>query len=242
VRAIIKPVTARQQAEELLAQLPALLAEVPELRRRLYLVLDEHYVTRDEMKQVLDEIRELRAQGNRIAEEQRRIAEEQRRIAEEQRRLAEELRALREDTNRRFDEAAERDRDTRDWVGVVVGGFQVRAGRCLEDAVAGALRVALGRKHLDAESVKLRQRVVDTVGRIGPAGRSYEYDILVTNGRACIFEVKSTAKVEEVDRFADICGLVAMELDLVDPEPVIITLAKTPELAERCRERGVVLA
>ena len=36
-------------------------------------------------------------------------------------------------------------KDLKDWVGMVVGGFQRRAGRSLEDAVAGTLRIALGR-------------------------------------------------------------------------------------------------
>jgi len=87
--------------------------------------------------------------------------------------LLQELRAFREDTNRRFKaidqrfEAMDRRfdevdgrfdkvdkrldkmdsdfKDLKDWVGMVVGGFQIRAGRSLEDAVAGTLRIALGR-------------------------------------------------------------------------------------------------
>ena len=66
--------------------------------------------------------------------------------------LLQELRAFREDTNRRFDAIDKRldkmdsdFKDLKDWVGMVVGGFQIRAGRSLEDAVAGTLRIALGR-------------------------------------------------------------------------------------------------
>ena len=35
--------------------------------------------------------------------------------------------------------------DLMDWIGIVAGRFQRRAGRSLEDAVAGTLRIALGR-------------------------------------------------------------------------------------------------
>ena len=56
--------------------------------------------------------------------------------------LLQELRAFREDTNRRF-EAIDKKldkmdsdfKDLKDWVGMVVGGFQRRAGRSLEDAL-----------------------------------------------------------------------------------------------------------
>jgi len=77
--------------------------------------------------------------------------------------LLQELRAFREDTNRRF-EAIDKKldkmdsdfKDLKDWVGMVVGGFQIRAGRSLEDAVAGTLRIALGRD-VKPENITMRK-------------------------------------------------------------------------------------
>ena len=59
--------------------------------------------------------------------------------------ILQELRAFREDTDRKFDEMGGDFKDLKDWVGIVVGGFQRRAGRSIEDAVAGTLRIALDR-------------------------------------------------------------------------------------------------
>ncbi|MBI4575227.1 MAG: hypothetical protein HY722_03080 [Planctomycetes bacterium] len=157
-------------------------------------------------------------------------------------RILGELKASREDSNRRFDEAARRDQDTRDWVGITVGHFQTRAGRSLEDAIAGTLRVALRRPDLEPETLRLRQKLTDTEGRIGPPGRTYEYDIMVADGENLVFEVKSVPDTEDVDRFADKCELVRHALALHRLHAVLVTLAKTPELVERCEQRKVELA
>ena len=77
--------------------------------------------------------------------------------------LLQELRAFREDTNLRFetidkklDKMDSDFKDLKDWVGMVVGGFQRRAGRSLEDAVAGTLRIALGRD-VKPENITMRK-------------------------------------------------------------------------------------
>ncbi len=81
---------------------------------------------------------------------------------------------LREDSNRRFeaidrrfDEVDRRfdkmDRDfvdLKDWVGIVVGHFQTRAGRNLEDAIAGTLRITLGRD-VKPENITMRKKIID---------------------------------------------------------------------------------
>ncbi len=203
-----------EEAQELLEKLPEILRQSPELRHKLYDLLSAEFVPRREMAEILAELKASR----------------------------EEARERFEAMDRRFDEAGRRDQDTRDWVGVVVGGFQTRAGRNLEDAVAGTLRVALRMKDLDPETIKLRQKVEDPEGLIGPPGRSYEYDIFVTNGETCVFEVESVPDTEDVDRFADKCDLVAQTLGLEHVRRVIVTLAKTPNLRRYCEERDILLA
>ncbi|MBI4701345.1 MAG: hypothetical protein HY744_09330 [Deltaproteobacteria bacterium] len=219
------------EARALLEKLPLLLRQRPGLRQQLYDLLSEQYVTRREMAEVLAELKALRLDTNaRFEAIDRRFEAMDRRFE-----------ALQAAMDRRFDQAEQRDRDTRDWVGIVVGGFQRRAGRSLEDAVAGTLRVALQMKDLDPATIKLRQKVQDREGTMGPAGRT-EYDIFVSDGRACIFEVKSVPDDEDVERFADKCELVARELGLRDPRRVLVTLAKTVELARLCERRGIELA
>ena len=137
-------------------------------------------------------------------------------------RLLQELKAFREDTNRRFEAADKRfeaidkrfeevyhrfdkmDRDfkdLKDWVGIV-GGFQRRAGRSLEDAVAGTLRIALG-KEVKPENIMMRKKITDDEGLIGPKGRCYEIDLCVTDTESLIFEIKSYAEEEDIERFND---------------------------------------
>ena len=50
-----------------------------------------------------------------------------------------------EESDHRFVEMERRFDNLEDWVWIVVGGFQRRAGRKLEDAIAGTLRLALKR-------------------------------------------------------------------------------------------------
>ena len=46
--------------------------------------------------------------------------------------------------------------DLMDWIGIVAGRFQIKAGRSLEDAVAGTLRIALGRD-VKPENITMRK-------------------------------------------------------------------------------------
>ena len=147
-------------AEEVIKSLPRLLKEHPELRLRIYDILSEEFVRKGEFYEFM------------------------KKSDERFEKLLQELRAFREDTNRRFEaidqrfEAMDRRfdevdgrfdkvdkrldkmdsdfKDLKDWVGMVVGGFQRRAGRSLEDAVAGTLRIALGRD-VKPENITMRK-------------------------------------------------------------------------------------
>ena len=149
-------------AEEVVKSLPGLLREHPELRTEIYKILSDEFVIRSEFYEYM------------------------KKSDERFERLLQELKAFREDTNRRFEAADKRfeaidkrfeevyhrfdkvDRDfkdLKDWVGIVVGGFQRRAGRSLEDAVAGTLRIALGRE-VKPENIMMRKKITDDEGLI----------------------------------------------------------------------------
>ena len=130
--------------------------------------------------------------------------------------------------------------DKTDKLALAVGGFQRRAGRKLEDVVAGALRFGLKRQDVSADNVRLRQKLADVEGVVGPAGRTYEVDILIDNSSLLVFEVKSAAcKVEEVDRFADKVELARRQ----HPDKVVagalISLEPTDSVKARCTEWGI---
>jgi hypothetical protein len=148
---------------------------------------------------------------------------------------------MRQESNKRSEEAKEERKDLKDWVWKVVGGLQGRAGRNLEDVIAGTLRVALKRRDVKPENLKLRQKIIDNKGFVGPKGREYEIDIWVHNSESMVFEIKSYAEEEDVLRFNDKAGLAIEKLKLSNPSKVFITLQKNREMTNICKELGVEL-
>lgn len=137
-----------------------------------------------------------------------------------------------EDMNRNFD-------DLKSWVGVVVGRFQNRAGRSLEDMAAGTLRLVLKRKDIDPGSIKLRQKIADPEGLIGPKDRSYEADILAEGNSLLVFEVKSYCDLEMAERFADKVMLVRHLNPDKTTDAALIVLEPGAEVLEYCRKYGI---
>jgi hypothetical protein len=132
--------------------------------------------------------------------------------------------------------------DHQSWVGIVVGRFQTRIGKNLEEAVAGTLRVALKVKDIEAENITLRRKLTDKEGLIGPKGRSYEVDICVHNGKALIFEVKSCPDEEDLYRFSDKADLAIKQWKLRKPMKVVVSLEKQPYLEKIAKKLKILLA
>jgi len=145
-----------------------------------------------------------------------------------------------EEVYHRFDKVDRDFKDLKDWVGIVVGGFQRRAGRSLEDAVAGTLRIALGRE-VKPENIMMRKKITDDEGLIGPKGRSYEIDLCVTDTESLIFEIKSYAEEEDIERFNDKAELAIKKLGLKKVEKALITLEKRPSVVELCDRFGILV-
>ncbi|PXF52211.1 MAG: hypothetical protein C4B56_06645 [Candidatus Methanophagaceae archaeon] len=145
-----------------------------------------------------------------------------------------------EEVYHRFDKVDRDFKDLKDWVGIVVGGFQRRAGRSLEDAVAGTLRIALGRE-VKPENIMMRKKITDDEGLIGPKGRSYEIDLCVTDTESLIFEIKSYAEEEDIERFNDKAELAIKKLGLKKVQKALITLEKRPLVMELCDKFGILV-
>ncbi len=147
---------------------------------------------------------------------------------------------IKEDMNKHSEETKKDMKDHKDFMNVVIGGFGTRAGENIEDMVAGTLRFALGRGDIYSKNLKLRQKLKDTDGLIGPKERMYEYDIYTHNGELIVFEVKSFTDKEAVERFADKADLF---IRVKKPEgkvnKVIITLDKRSEVVNECKKRGI---
>lgn len=228
-------------AEEVVRSLPVLLKEHPALRTELFGILSEEFVGRSEFYEYMKKSDE---RFERLLQELRAFREDTNRRFEAADKKFEEMR---EDSNRRFEAVDKRfdkvdsdAKDLKDWVGVVVGGFQRRAGRSLEDAVAGTLRIALG-KDVKPESIVLRKKIKDDEGMIGRPGRSYEIDLCLTNEECLVFEIKSYAKPDEIENFNEKAELVKKKLGLKKVVKALITLEKHPSVVKQCEKLGILV-
>lgn len=212
--------TDEELMETLETQLPALLKRHPEFEMRVYSTLMRTFATKEEVAAVLSELREFR---NEFDEYRIQVDRRFDRI------------------EARLDRMEQQFSDLRDWVEMIVGRFQTRSGRKLEDVVAGTMRLVLGRDDVSADHVRLRQPLEDAEGMIGPAGRRYEVDILVHNSALLVFEVKSVCELEDVDRFADKVGLMRTLHPEKAVDGVIVTMAPLNKVEARCAEWGLRL-
>jgi hypothetical protein len=209
-------------------RIPALVERRPDLWRRIYSAWVDTFAKREEIAAIMEELRRIDSNlttfqesvNNRFNHVDERLAGVDERLAG----LSQEV------------------RDTRDWFELTVGRLQVRAGRNLEDVVAGALRIGLRRPDVSPDQIRLRQKIVDTSGIVYKAGQQKEVDLIASNGEYIAFEVKSAARPGDVDDFADKVSL----LRHLNPEKkvrgVFITLAPEPDVKQRCAELNIELA
>ena len=219
--------TDEELLETLEKQLPALLARHPEMERRIYTAFMRTFATKEEVAAVLSELRDFRGEFDAFQSKTEKFQSE--------------METFRSEVDERFEQMDQRFSDLRDWVEMIVGRFQTRSGRKLEDVVAGTMRLVLGRDDILSQNVRLRQPLEDEDGLIGPSGRRYEVDILVDNSTLLVFEVKSVCEVEDVDRFADKVGLMRRLHSDKTVDGVIVTMAPLDEVEARCVEWGIKL-
>jgi hypothetical protein len=225
--------------EELLnileVRIPALLERHPELQWRVYAAFLATFARREEVAAIMAELREFRQETvQRLDQIDQRFEQIDQHFEQIDQRF--------DQIDQRFDQMDKHFEDLRNWVELVIGRAQVRSGRNLEDVVAAALRVALKCPDIRAESIRLRQKIVDTDGLVFPRGRQKEVDLIATDDEYIAFEVKSAAEVEDVEDFAEKVEL----LRLLNPDKkvrgVFVTLAPEPDIRQRCEELGIELA
>jgi len=230
-----KKVSEMATAEEVIKSLQGLLKERPELRWEIYRIISDEFVRRDEFYEYMKRSDE---RFERLFNELRESREESNRRFEEMERRFEAIERRFEAVDRRFEAMERRFDNLEDWVGIVVGGFQRRAGRKLEDAIAGTLRLAL-KRDIKPENITMRKKIKDDEGMIGPKGREYEIDLYITDGESLIFEIKSYAEEEDVERFNDKAELAKKKLNLKSAKKAIITLEKHPSFVRFCEQMGI---
>ena len=146
-----------------------------------------------------------------------------------------------EKLEQRMDDVVREVKGLRDWMELNVGGFQTRAGRRLEDVVAGAFCYGLERQDIRPEQVRLRQTIEDTQGLVWRAGRKREVDLIALGAEIIVFEVKSTADRDDIEDLADKVSLVQALNSEKRVHGVLVMLGAESGHRERCRELGLRL-
>jgi len=241
----------------ILENLPKLLEQDQRFALAVERIVSEKYAAKSDLVQILQEIKILREEMNlRFEASERRFEEMNLRFEALQKDMnsrfeASERRfeALQKDMNSRFEEVNQRFEriepkfeDLKSWVGVVVGGFQRRAGQSLENAMAGMLRVALRRPDVREDMIQVRQKLTDHKGVMGVPRKQFEFDILVQDSEVIVFEVKSGSDVEMVEYFAQKRSIVKSAFPDKQVKMVFITLAPDDSIAKACVQNGVMLA
>ena len=69
----------------------------------------------------------------------------------------------------------------------------------------------------------------------------FEIDLCLTNTESLIFEIKSYAEEEDIERFNDKAELVKKKLGLKKVEKALITLEKHPSVVKLCDKLGILI-
>jgi len=127
------------------------------------------------------------------------------------------------------------------WLRFVTGNLGAEKGQNLEDMFAVALRHGLKNPDISPDKIRLRQKLVDVEGEVFKRGFATEVDLIAENDRLIVFEVKATAKPSEVDIFALKVELVAAQNPDRQVRGMLITLAPSVDVRQRCAECGLEL-
>jgi hypothetical protein len=224
---------------------------------------DERFDRQDERSDRIEQrIEELRAEQNRRFDEHDRRFERQDERFDEHDRRFDRIEAKLAEHDRRFDQIDKtllgmkrdiaklqagqdslRQRFDRQeaWMMIVSGELGNTTGIHLEQVFATALAFGLNNPDIVPENIRLRQKLVDTEGRFFDPGETTEVDILVQNGQLIVFEVKSKADVDDVRIFSWKYRLIREQNPGTTVRGVMVVLAITDEVRERCARYGLEL-
>jgi hypothetical protein len=234
-----------QVKKYIMRELPRALEQDPQFVVFIEGIVSEKFPRRDEFARLLDELKSLReSQDQRFEQVDQRFEQVDQRFEQVDQRfeqvdqrfeqLHQEIRDVRTDLSKDM-------RELRDWVELIGGRLQSRAGRNLENVVAGALRLGLKRPDIDAGNVKLRQTISDPTGLVFKAGKQKEVDLLAQDSELLVFEVKSAPDVDDVDDFADKVELVRLQNPTKHVTGVLVALGVEDDVRQHCAQRDVQL-
>lgn len=227
-----------QELEEVetyvLRRLPRVLEQDPDFVIFIEGIINEKFPRRDEFARLLDEFtsfrKETRENFEQVDQRFEQVDQHFKSIDQQFKEVKEQIGGVSQEM-----------RDLRDWVETIAGGLQHRAGKNLENVVAGAFRLGLRRPEIQPEHVKLRQKISDPHGLVYKPGKEKEVDIIAYNDEFLVFEVKSAPDTEDVDDFADKVALVRLQHPEKQVEGVFVAVGAENAVCQRCAELGLLL-
>jgi hypothetical protein len=231
-----------QQIKRLvLKELPQVLEQDPGFVVFIEGIVSQKFPRRDEFARLLDELQATRLESKeRFEQVDKRFEQVDKRFEQVDKRF-EQVDKRFEQVDKRFEQVMAEIRGLRDWMELNVGGFLTRAGRRLEDVVAGAFCYGLKRQDILPEQVKLRQKIVDEQGVVFRAGKQREYDLIAVGEEIIVFEVKSTAKHDDIDDLSDKVKLIKHLNPGKEVLGVLVMLGAESYHRQLCSERGLTL-
>ena len=206
--------------ESLLRDLPRVLEQDPRFVLFIEGIVSEKFPRRDEFARLLDEVRAGREENKQKFEKiDQRFA----------------------GMEHRFGEIKNQIHQLQLWMEVNVGGLQSRAGKRLENVVAGAFCFGLRRNDIRPENVKLRQKLTDEAGAVFRPGKQREVDIIALGQEILVFEVKSSADHDDIDDLADNVSLVRHLHPGAHVKGILVMLGAEADHRQLCAEKGLEL-
>ena len=217
----------QQIKDRVLRELPKVLEEDPGFVIFIEGILSEKFPRRDEFARLLDEVEASRKENReQFGQVHQQFAKVDQQFAE---------------VDQQFDDLKKEIQGLKDWMELNVGGFQRRAGRRLEDVVAGAFCYGLVRNDIRPEQVRLRQKITDSEGVVFRPGKTREVDLIALGPELLVFEVKATADADDIDDLGDKVTLVRHLNPGRKVEGVLVMLGAERDHRELCAQKGLVL-
>ncbi|OQY44301.1 MAG: hypothetical protein B6242_13020 [Anaerolineaceae bacterium 4572_78] len=221
-----------------LRELPRVLEQDPQFITFVNGMLNGRFPNRDEFARLLDEVKLLREDTNRRFEQMQeqidRRFEEARQERLYMRRDIAKIQAGQVNIIKRLDHQEA-------WFKVILGEGRRDKGKDSEDLFAVGLSYGLKNPDITSETIRLRQKLVDTDGLVFKKGYETEVDIIAEDGKLIVFEVKTTARPGDVGIFALKVELVTHQNPDKKVEGVLISVAAEPEIRERCHQYNLRL-
>ncbi len=126
------------------------------------------------------------------------------------------------------------------WLKIVTGNIGTEKGQKLEELFALGLAYGLKNPNIKPETIQLRQLFMDGEGLVFfRKGQYIEVDIIAENGKYSVFEVKATARIEDVDMFARKVKLIALQNPDKQVEGIFLSPGIEESVKQCCAEYGL---